>query len=140
MSMQAKDNVSTKAQRAVCPVEFKNRTYIKLEKGQTHTIDSVIYSTYLVKDADGSNKLSKAGNPIFKTTAYIGLENNQFTTISNNTAISQLISLTGDFDEYTEGHVKFEGFDQKVMIISDKVTYNDKSWEILVFEPIDSKD
>lgn len=136
--MMAKvDEVVLRGNRAVLPAIMEGMRYIKLSEGAEFTITKVAYSVYKARNADGSEKITKSGRPICTTCAYIGFDDGTYSTVKNDYAVSQLISVTGRFAEDTPGVYEYENIHQKVKIMTKDIKYGSEVHPSWVFLPIE---
>lgn len=133
--MKSIDNVTPRKMLKIMPDGLKTRGYVKLTAGESHVIDYIGYSVYPAKKKEtGEPILRKDGTQCMSCTAYIGLDGKFYTTVRNDTVISQLVSETGDFPD-TEGLYEYPGLDVMVSSVQIKVKMGDKEYPIIAFEP-----
>ena len=141
MGMITAEQVTPRANRAVMPESFKGMTYSKLANGQFRTIVKVAFSVYKAKKETDDGKVyieRKDGSYVTKTTAYIGFDDGSYTTVGNEIAIGQLMSITEEIDENTEGVYEFpDVMPCKVMIDTKDIKYGDRSYPSWVFVPME---
>lgn len=138
--MKTVATVTKRAMLAVIPDCFKESEYRKVNKDEIYTITRVVYSVYPVKDKEtGEYMINRRGNPVLNVTAYIGFDDNTYTTSKGDTVISQLVSETGDF-ENVAGYHDFVVDNCKVKIIETMAEYgkagSKKSFPVWCFEPL----
>lgn len=136
MKMLSVDHVTTRAIRAVLPEPFKGMTYTKLADGMEVRITKISYSVYPAKDKETKEILTrKDGTQLMKTTAYIGFDDGTYSTVANEYAIGQLISVTGDFAEDTGGVYSFDIEPCHVRVTTKDIQYGNKTFPSWVFIP-----
>ena len=110
MPMIKANEVTPRQIRAVLPDEYANRGYVKLEKGMTIEIESMVFSIYQAtkKNVDGSriNMETTDGKPITNTTVYLGLTDGRYTSVNGDVATCQMASIVG-FKETEIGKYPF---------------------------------
>lgn len=139
MGMITAEQVTPRANRAVMPESFKGMTYSKLANGQLRTIVKVAFSVYKAKKETDDGKVyieRKDGSYVTKTTAYIGFDDGSYSTVGNEIAIGQLMSITDEIDENAEGVYEFTEIEPcKVKIDTKDIKYGDKSYPSWIFIP-----
>lgn len=146
--LKAENLISSKV-RDILPYEFATAPYTKLKVGDIKTITGVVYSVYEVLEKDKGHVVydenniakvktnSKTGAPIVNTTAYILFDDGTMSSIKYRTALNQLVSLTGTYDDKTVGTYAFMDVEVcKVEIIACKDRYGANEHDTIAFNPL----
>lgn len=136
--MYSIQNTTSRAMMKVLPPYLRehNAKYVKVNKGEKHTINYVAYSVYVAKGKDGKPIMRKDGSNLLNTTAYVGFDDNSYTTVKNDVAIGQLISETGDYPDDV-GVYEHEIPPCPVEITTVSQKFGDKSYDVFAFIPLD---
>lgn len=123
------------------PECMKGMLYTRLAEGMEKTITKVAFSVYKAKrEVDGFRVCieRKDGSYVTKTTAYIGFDDGSYTTVGNEYAIGQLMSITETIDENVEGMYEYPGVEPcKVKIATKDIKYGDRVYPSWVFVPME---
>lgn len=138
MSMISADSVTPRAIRSIMPESFKTKAYTKLSEGMEITIDSVAFSVYPARNKETKEVLMRRdGSVVTKVTAYIGF-GNLYSTVSNEIAVGQLMSITGDFDMNEPNVYEYPNVEPcRVKVVTKDMKYGTKSFPSWVFIPIE---
>ena len=141
MGMITAEQVTPRANRAVMPDCMKGMTYTKLVEGQERTIVKVAFSVYKAKKETDDGKVfieRKDGSYVTKTTAYIGFDDGSYTTVGNEIAIGQLMSITEEIDENAEGVHEYAEIEPcKIKIGTKDIKYGDRVYPSWIFIPME---
>lgn len=133
------ENVTPRALNAVIPTIFKGLCYTKLKEGLEIEITKVAYSVYQAKNKETKELIyRKDGTPVTRVTAYIGFDDGLYSTVSNEYAIGQLMSVTGPIDLDEFGVSEFPDIEPcRVKVTTKDIKYGNKSFPSWVFIPIE---
>ena len=134
------ENATPAYLRAVMPstLKAKNAQFFKPSQDIVKTLVYLAVSVYPAKNADKLVIVRKDGSVVMNATVYAGFEDNTYTTLKCDTAVSQALSVMGDIDLTTEGTTEFEDFEPfKVGFVAIKAKMGKKEYDYWAFDPKD---
>lgn len=132
------ENATPAYLRAVMPptLKAKNTQFFKPSQDIVKTLVYLAVSVYPAKNADKLVIVRKDGSVVMNATVYAGFEDNTYTTLKCDTAVSQALSVMGDIDLTTEGTTEFEDFEPfKVGFVVIKAKMGKKEYDYWAFDP-----
>ena len=134
------ENATPAYLRAVMPSTLKanNAQFFKPSADVVKTLNYLAVSVYPAKNADKLVIVRKDGSVVMNATVYAGFDDNTYTTLKCDTAVSQALSVMGDIDLTTEGTTEFTDFEPfKVGFVSIKAKMGKKEYDYYAFDPKD---
>ena len=134
------ENATPAYLRAVMPATLKanNAQFFKPSADVVKTLNYLAVSVYPAKNADKLVIVRKDGSVVMNATVYAGFDDNTYTTLKCDTAVSQALSVIGDIDLTTEGTTEFTDFEPfKVGFVSIKAKMGKKEYDYYAFDPKD---
>lgn len=125
---------------SLVPDPFKNFKYVKVKKGDIFEVNRFIFSKYPAKNKTTREPIVyKDGTPVMRTTVYIQLDENKYTTWSSNKQVDQCISWV--IDRYNEDVIDYNlveyGDNAKIKFGEIDIQGKDnKKFPIVIFDSV----
>ena len=138
MKMAKVDGITPVYMRGLIPKHLKdtNATYFKVDGNTDKVLIFIGINVYPAKSKDGLTIVRKDGSIVMNATVYAGFDDNTYTTIKNEVALAQALSVVGDLDLNTEGSFDFL-LDEpiKTKFTTVKVKRGQKEYDNFAFAP-----
>ena len=138
MKMAKVDGITPVYMRGLIPKHLKdtNATYFKVDANTDKVLNFIGINIYPAKSKDGLAIVRKDGSIVMNATVYAGFDDNTYTTIKNEVALAQALSVVGDLDLSTEGSFEFL-LDEpiKTKFTTVKVKRGQKEYDNFAFAP-----
>lgn len=135
MPMLQADQVRSIAMLRLLPECVRGLGYVKPDEGLSGTIKHICFSVYAAT-ANGNFVMTRDGKNVMRVVAYTVWENGTYSTFKGDTALAQLVSVTGEFPFDMEGTYDFD-CDEAVRIIMVDQAYgkDKKNYKVPAFAP-----
>lgn len=138
IKMAKVDGITPVYMRGLIPKHLKdtNATYFKVDGNTDKVLNFIGINVYPAKNKDGIVIERKDGSTVMNATVYAGFEDGTYTTIKNEVALAQALSVVGDLDLNTEGSFEFL-LDEpiKTKFVTVKVKRGQKEYDNFAFAP-----
>lgn len=138
MKMAKVDGITPVYMRGLIPKHLKdtNATYFKVDGNTDKVLNFIGINVYPAKNKDGVVIERKDGSTVMNATVYAGFEDCTYTTLKNEVALAQALSVVGDLDLNTEGSFEFL-LDEpiKTKFTTVKVKRGQKEYDNFAFAP-----
>ena len=138
MKMAKVDGITPVYMRGLIPKHLKdtNATYFKVDANTDKVLIFIGINVYPAKNKDGIVIERKDGSTVMNATVYAGFEDGTYTTLKNEVALAQALSVVGDLDLNTEGSFEFL-LDEpiKTKFTTVKVKRGQKEYDNFAFAP-----
>ena len=138
IKMAKVDGITPVYMRGLIPKHLKdtNATYFKLDANTDKVLNFIGINVYPAKNKDGVVIARKDGSTVMNATVYAGFEDGTYTTIKNEVALAQALSVVGDLDLNNEGSYEFL-LDEpiKTKFTTVKVKRGQKEYDNFAFAP-----
>ena len=138
IKMAKVDGITPVYMRGLIPKHLKdtNATYFKVDANTDKVLNFIGINVYPAKNKDGIEIARKDGSTVMNATVYAGFDDNTYTTIKNEVALAQALSVVGDLDLNTEGSFEFL-LDEpiKTKFTTVKVKRGQKEYDNFAFAP-----
>ena len=132
------DRITPAYRRTLIPKHLKdtNATYFKVDANTDKVLIFIGINVYPAKSKDGLAIVRKDGSIVMNATVYAGFEDGTYTTLKNEVALAQALSVVGDLDLNTEGSFEFL-LDEpiKTKFTTVKVKRGQKEYDNFAFAP-----
>lgn len=125
MAMLKADQVRSISMLKLLPECVRGLGYVKPEEGMMGNIVHICYSVYAAT-ANGNLVVSRDGKPVMRIVAYVVWSNATYSTFKGDTALAQLVSVTGEFPFDVEGTYDFDADEAVSIIMVDQAYGKDK--------------
>lgn len=138
MKMAKVDGITPVYMRGLIPKHLKdtNATYFKVDGNTDKVLNFLGINVYPAKNKDGIVIERKDGSTVMNATVYAGFDDGTYTTLKNEVALAQALSVIGDLDLNTEGSFEFL-LDEpiKTRFTTVKVKRGQKEYDNFAFAP-----
>ena len=138
IKMAKVDGITPVYMRGLIPKHLKdtNATYFKVDANTDKVLNFIGINVYPAKNKDGTVIARKDGSTVMNATVYAGFEDGTYTTLKNEVALAQALSVVGDLDLNTEGSFEFL-LDEpiKTKFTTVKVKRGQKEYDNFAFAP-----
>ena len=138
MKMAKVDGITPVYMRGLIPKHLKdtNATYFKVDANTDKVLNFLGINVYPAKNKDGIVIERKDGSTVMNATVYAGFNDGTYTTLKNEVALAQALSVVGDLDLNTEGSFEFL-LDEpiKTRFTTVKVKRGQKEYDNFAFAP-----
>ena len=138
MKMAKVDGITPVYMRGLIPKHLKdtNATYFKVDANTDKVLNFIGINVYPAKNKDGIVIERKDGSTVMNATVYAGFEDGTYTTLKNEVALAQALSVVGELDLNTEGSFEFL-LDEpiKTKFTTVKVKRGQKEYDNFAFAP-----
>lgn len=138
IKMAKVDGITPVYMRGLIPKHLKdtNATYFKVDGNTDKVLNFIGINVYPAKNKDGIVIERKDGSTVMNATVYAGFEDGTYTTLKNEVALAQALSVVGDLDLNTEGSFEFL-LDEpiKTKFTTVKVKRGQKEYDNFAFAP-----
>ena len=138
MKMAKVDGITPVYMRGLIPKHLKdtNASYFKVDANTDKVLNFIGINVYPAKNKDGIVIERKDGSTVMNATVYAGFEDGTYTTLKNEVALAQALSVVGDLDLNTEGSFEFL-LDEpiKTKFTTVKVKRGQKEYDNFAFAP-----
>ena len=138
MKMAKVDGITPVYMRGLIPKHLKdtNASYFKVDASTDKVLNFLGINVYPAKTKEGIVIERKDGSTVMNATVYAGFDDNTYTTLKNEVALAQALSVIGDLDLNTEGSFEFL-LDEpiKTRFTTVKVKRGQKEYDNFAFAP-----
>ena len=138
MKMAKVDGITPVYMRGLIPKHLKdtNASYFKVDASTDKVLNFLGINVYPAKTKEGIVIERKDGSAVMNATVYAGFDDGTYTTLKNEVALAQALSVIGDLDLNTEGSFEFL-LDEpiKTRFTTVKVKRGQKEYDNFAFAP-----
>ena len=138
MKMAKVDGITPVYMRGLIPKHLKdtNASYFKVDASTDKVLNFLGINVYPAKTKEGIVIERKDGSTVMNATVYAGFDDGTYTTLKNEVALAQALSVIGDLDLNTEGSFEFL-LDEpiKTRFTTVKVKRGQKEYDNFAFAP-----
>ena len=132
------DGITPVYMRGLIPKHLKdtNASYFKVDASTDKVLNFLGINVYPAKTKEGIVIERKDGSTVMNATVYAGFDDGTYTTLKNEVALAQALSVIGDLDLNTEGSFEFL-LDEpiKTRFTTVKVKRGQKEYDNFAFAP-----
>ena len=138
MKMAKVDGITPVYMRGLIPKHLKdtNASYFKVDASTDKVLNFLGINVYPAKTKEGIVIERKDGSTVMNATVYAGFDDGTYTTLKNEVALAQALSVIGELDLNTEGSFEFL-LDEpiKTRFTTVKVKRGQKEYDNFAFAP-----
>ena len=137
MPIPSADSVPPRGIGKHVPEYFKGKTYVRVNTGETKTINYVIRKSYQAKDKNYEPIFSRIdGAPVMRVIYYLGFTDGTYTTVKNDIIVGQLAAWLGEYSQAENADFDLAGLDdvQTVKFGERKHKMGDREYPVPVLE------
>lgn len=133
------DQVPPKGVARYIPEYFKDKKYVKLNRGDIRHAIYIVRNRYQAKDKDYNLVFSKVdGSPVMRTIYYVGFDDGSYTTVKNDIVVAQIDSWVEPYDngDTTDFDLVALNEDMKIRIGERQQRMGDRNYPVPIFEQV----